>query len=335
MTKPLSKILLQWGLSLLLLLLLLVLSDVRQLTRLPEIHWDYILLVFLCNLGFTFAHNFRWKVIVEDLSTQKRSDFFFLYRSLVDSYALGKIIPMDVSLLGLRSYYLKRFRNMPISIAVFSVLLDRFLDIVLFLVMALPSFFVITRTTSATWSVVTLVLLLIGQGLITFWKKGDTFHFLLSFYRTFMVQWISKIPFLGTRMEKGMEGGWENSHFSLRSVLCAMGWNYVKYIFLCLRFYFTGLALGIQFPMLKSFFFVPFVQLSGFINITPGGLGVVEMGTYGALFLMGVPQSQILIFVFGQRILLILLFMSLFVLNRFFNFIQSRWKRVEGPGWND
>lgn len=322
------KILLQWGLGLLLLLLLLfVLGDVRQLTHLPEVHWGFVIVLFFCTVGFTLAHNFRWKEVVENLSAQRGSDFFALYRALVNSYAIGKIIPLDVSLLGVRSYYLARFQNMPISRAVFSVLLDRFLDVVLLFMMALPSFLLITRTASATGSVVILILLLIGQGLILFWKKGETFQFLLSFYRTFIVRWFSKVPFLGTRMKEGMQDVGEGAHFSLSSVFRTMGWNYVKYIFLCLRFYVTGQALGIEFPMFKSFFFIPFVQLTGLINITPGGLGVVEMGTYGALFLMGVPQPQILVFVVGQRILLVLVFLSLFVLNRLFCLIRSRWEK--------
>jgi len=328
MKKPLLKILVQWGLALLLVLLLFTLGDVSQLAHLSEIHWEFVLLVFLSNVGFTLAHNFRWKEIVDNLSGQKGSPFFSLYRSLVNSYAIGKIIPMDVSLLGLRSYYLKRFQNLPMSTAIFSVLLDRFLDLLLFLTMALPSFLLISQAASATQAMLILLLLLILQGFVILWKKGETFHFFLFLFRTFLVRWLSKIPFLGTRISEGMKEEGEIHPFDLASVVQIMGWNHIKYFFLCLRFFFTGLALGIQIPLVKSFFFIPFVQLSGLINITPGGLGVVEMGTYGALFLMGIPNSQILLFVFGQRILLFSIFLSLFVLSHLFYFIHYRWRRL-------
>jgi uncharacterized protein (TIRG00374 family) len=326
------KIILQWGLGLLLLLLLFVFGDVRQITRLPEIHWGYVFVVFLCDLGFSFSHNFRWKEIVENLSARKGGDFFFLYRSLIDSYAVGRLIPMDVSLIGVRSYYLNRYRNMPMSMAVFSVLLDKFMDVVIFLLMAVPSFLLITRTVSVGGSFLILGLLLVGQVLVLFWKKGETFRLLFSFYRTFVVRWCSKIPFLGIRMKEDAEGIGENVHFPLSSVFRTMGWNYVKYISFCLRFYFTGQALGVPFSMLETFFFIPVVQASGFVSITPGGLGVIELSTYGALFLMRVPPSQILIFVFGQRILLTLIFLCLFVLIRLFYLVQCRWKRIEGLG---
>ncbi len=322
------KILIQWGLGLLLILLLFVFGDVSSLVRLPDVRWNAVLMVFLCNVGFTLAHNFRWKEIVDSLPGQERSDFFSLYRCLIDSYAIGKIIPMDVSLLGLRSYYLKR-QKVPVSMAVFSVVLDRFLDLLLFLVMAVPSFFLITGAATAIQSALILLFLLILQGVVIAWKKGETVHFFLYLYRRFLLRVLLKIPFLKSRLEGGDETG-EEVQFHFGSVIQIVSWSYMKYLFLCLRFFFTGLALGIQFPLVKSFFFLPFVQLSGLISITPGGLGVVEMGTYGALYLMGVPNAQIILFVVGQRVLLFSIFLGLFVLTHLFYLIHSRWRRLGG-----
>lgn len=327
---PLKRIL-QWGLGLLLLLLLLfILGDISQLRRLPEISWGYVIILFLCNVGFTLSHNFRWKEILDNLSGPRRTDFYFLYRSLVDSYALGKIIPMDVSLVVLRSYHLKRFQGIPVSIALFSVLLDRFLDIVLLFLMALPAFLLITKTVSELEALFILILLLIGQGFIILWKKGDTFRFLMTIYRSLIARWFLKIPFLGGRMQGEMGGTDGGDHFNLLSVTHITIWNVVKYVFLSLRFYFTGRALGVMFPWLQGFFFLPFIQLSGIINVTPGGLGILELGTYGALVFMGIPESQILLFVFGQRILLTFIFLALFCVNRIFYFFRSKWKGTSG-----
>ena len=296
MKRSFLKWIIQWGLGLLLLVLLFIFGDISQLRRLPEIGWGSLVALFLCNVGFTLSHNFRWKEILDSLSASRRSGFFFLYRSLVDSYAVGKIIPMDVSLVVLRSYHLKRHQGIPISTALFSVLLDRFLDIVLLLFMALPAFLLITKAVSEVEALFILVLLLIAQGLVIFWKKGDTFHFLITMYRRFLARWLLKAPFLGKRMKEELGNQEETGHFSLASVGEIMLWNLVKYVFLSLRIYFTGQTLGIHFPWLQSFFYLPFIQLSGIINVTPGGLGILEMGTYGALIFMGIPESQILLF---------------------------------------
>jgi uncharacterized protein (TIRG00374 family) len=334
MKKPLFKHVAQWGLALVLLLaLIFFLGDFSQLKTLPKVRWDYVFLAFLCNVGFTLSHNFRWKGIVENLSPTKRSDFFSLYRYLIDSYAIGKIIPMDVSLVGLRSYYLKEFQKIPISTALLSVLLDRFLDVILFLILAVPSFLLITKATSPDQSFSIFLMILLGFALIVAWKKGDTFHFFLNLYRLVIIRWLSKVPWVGHRMKEGIEETEDPHPFRAGSVVQIMAWNFVKYIFLSFRFYLTGRALGISFPFVQSFFFLPFVQLSGLINVTPGGLGILEMGTYGALFFMGVTRSQILIFVLGQRILLFPMFLILFVLTHLFYFVQSRWRRFGGVGW--
>lgn len=160
-----------WGLGLLLLILLFALGDRSHLTRLPELHWRGVFFVFLFNLGFTIAHNLRWKEIVDNLPPLRKRSFFSLYLSLIDSYAIGKIIPMDLSLLGIRSYYLHRVEEMPLPVAVFSVLMDRFMDIVVFLLMALPSFLLITGIASPIQSLSVLILLILGECLLLLWEK--------------------------------------------------------------------------------------------------------------------------------------------------------------------
>ena len=117
-------------------------------------------------------------------------------------------------------------------------------------------------------------------------------------------------------------------HFDESSVFQIMGWNCIKYIFLSLRFFFTGLALGVPFSLIQGFFFIPFIQLSGFINITPGGLGVVEAGTYGAPPPHGDFQITDPLFVFGQRFLLMATLLCLVLLNHLLYFVQSKWREV-------
>jgi len=329
------KALIQWGLGILLICFVLYLGDISQISRLPEIHWGYVFALFLSSLFFTLSHNFRWKAIVDRTSAAKKGNFFSLLQNLINSYALGILIPLELSLLGLRSHHLKRFQNIPMTVAIFSVLLDRFLDFIIFAVMALPSFLLITGTTSIFQSFLILVLLLAGQVLLILWKKGETFHFLLSLYRALLERWLARVAFFRNRMKAGnkeMEGSY---YFDTASVFRITSWSLIKYIILSLRFYFTGQALGIPFSWAQGFFFIPFIQLAGLINITPAGLGVTEMSTYGALFLMGVPKSQILIFVVGQRVLRFATSMILFALSHLFYLVQSRRERVKGLNGSD
>ncbi len=131
-------------------------------------------------------------------------------------------------------------------------------------------------------------------------------------------------------MKTGIEKMEESYSFDTASVFRISGWSLVKYLFLSLRFYFVGQALGIHFPWVQGFFFIPFIQLTSLINITPAGLGVIEMGTYGTLILMGLPKSQTLIFVLGQRALSFVVFPALFALTQLLCLIQLKWKKVGG-----
>ena len=195
--------------------------------------------------------------------------------------------------------------------------------------MALPSFLYITGVTSIDQSSSIVLILFAGLSSLAFWKKGDTFHLLMEIYQRLLVRFFSKIPILGPRMIEGTDKGRTDCHFSQSSVHQIIGWSLIKYFFLGLRFYFTGQALGVQFSFIKSFFFLPFIQLSGLINLTPAGLGVVELGTYGALLLMGISRAQILIFVLGQRILLSLML----VLNLAISHAPPWFGRLRGLNW--
>lgn len=316
--------------AILLLGLLAYFGDVSSLKHLPEMKWGFVFLIFLCTLFFTLSHNFRWKGIVDHISGEKRESFSSLLRYLLNSYALGIFIPMDISLLGVRSYYLKQSQQLSMALSIFSVLLDRFLDVIVFVVLAIPSFLFITKAASTSLSMLIVILSLLGLSWLVHWKKGDTFSFLLQWYHFGLVHIFSKLPVLRKRIPpKGALPEME-CHFDEASVFQIMGWNFIKYIFLSLRFYFTGQALGVQFSLVNSFFIIPIVQLSAFVNITPGGLGVLEAGTYGALLLLGISKSQILLFVFGQRILLIVTLLCLVLITHLLSFVQSRWREVGG-----
>jgi uncharacterized membrane protein YbhN (UPF0104 family) len=65
------------------------------------------------------------------------------------------------------------------------------------------------------------------------------------------------------------------------------------------------------------------------LNITPGGLGIVEMGSYGALKFMGVPEPKIMVFVVGQRILVSGMTIGFALLNHLVFIIGLRLRGTE------
>ena len=321
-----AKIIVQWVLVAVFLFVLIYIGDVSELTRLPKIRWSFVLLAFFSTVGFTLIHNLRWMAIVKGVSkgsAELRRDFFQFYRWLLNSYAIGTVIPNDISLAGVRTYYMNRSQNVLLPAALFSVLLDRFFDFIVFFVLVLPSFLMITKVGGEIEAFLILGLLMAAVFLFIFWKKGEALDSLMRVYRS-GTDLLLKLPIIGKRIEGKWKETLGKSSFSAGSVYQMMGWSFLKYLLLSLRFYFTGRALGVNFPFLQGVFFIPFIQLVGMLNITPGGLGVVEMGSYGALMLMGVSESKAMVFVVGQRILLSCITISLALVNQFIFFMRSR-----------
>lgn len=312
----------QWGLVAIFLSLLIYFGDFSDLFRLPTIRWPFIPLIFLSTIGFTLIHNLRWAAIVKEVSAGSqggKSSFFQLYRWLLDSYALGTVVPGDVSLAGLRTFYMNRSQTLLLPKALFSVLLDRFFDFIIFFLLAFPSALFMTKAANDVEVLLILGCILAGILFSIFWRKGDALNWMMKVY-SFGIGRLLKLPVIGRRMAMNNLDPSANASFDERSAYLIMGWSFLKYFLLTLRFYFTGQALGVPFPLFQAIFFIPFIQVVGMLNVTPGGLGIVELGSYGALMLMGVPDSKIMLFVVGQRILLTLITLSLPLMVRLIPF---------------
>ena len=64
------------------------------------------------------------------------------------------------------------------------------------------------------------------------------------------------------------------------------------------------MASGTNIRLVHILISIPIAQLSLFLAFTPAGLGIYDFGWYGALKLSGVPDSEIIPFVLGQRVFL-------------------------------
>jgi uncharacterized membrane protein YbhN (UPF0104 family) len=295
----------QWLLALALVAALIFMSgDLSQFLRLPKLHWGFLWVVFFSTVVFSLVHNVRWLLIVRTLSGRGPTgvgNFLQLYRWLVNSYAVGMFVPMDVSLLGMRTFYMSRFGAQAASEAVFSVLFDRFLDLAVFLLLIVPTLVFISGTESRMPAVVLTLLAGAGAFVLAGVEKTNAARLGVSFYNRLLV-WAGKLPFLARRGGTGGVMIPEGVSFSGPVMMELLALSCLKYLCLAVRFYVIGMALDVPFSFFQAFFLVPFVQMASLINVTPGGLGVVEFGSYGALALMGIAESKILLFVIGQRV---------------------------------
>jgi len=223
---------------------------------------------------------------------------------------------------------MNRTQILPLSAGLFSVLLDRFFDLIVLLALVPPSILFVLKVANVMEVLSLLGLILAAIFVFIFWKKEEGLDALIRIYRSGM-EWLLRLPVLGKWMGEKWKRGLEQTSFKGGSIHQLMGWSLMKYFLLALRFYFTGQAFGAEFSFLQGFFFIPFIQLVSMLNLTPGGLGLVEVGSYGALMVMGVPESKIMVFVIGQRVLASFFTIGLALLNHLIFLAGTRLKEGE------
>lgn len=304
----------QWLLAISLIgITVYLVGDIRQLANLADLRWFFITLVAVSTFFFTAVHGMRWLEIIKGVSPELqtgRRDFFRLYRWLINSYALGLFLPTDIALMGLRTLYMHRSGTQEASVALFSVILDRIFDLLIFIVFMVPTLlFIIGVTSDRTIVLVLLGMLGLMMALLLYnTKKSVTFIFIIYNY---VLTVVSRIQFL-KRYSKLCQIDDAFIHNLGRYLLLKiLMLTIIRFALLTIRFWFIGVAIGIHMTFFQGVFLVPFVQIASLINITPGGLGVIEMSSYSALALIDVPYSKILLFLLVQRVVISLTLIGL------------------------
>ncbi len=85
----------------------------------------------------------------------------------------------------------------------------------------------------------------------------------------------------------------------------------LRFTFVILQFWGIAGAVGLTITWVEMSQATPFAQLAGMIGLTPGGLGMLEVGWAGGLGFVGVDAVAISLFVLAQRAGVILFFGTL------------------------
>ena len=298
------RVIWQWLLALFLLAISLYYWGLSDVLKVSVVQWPAVGLVFFFTACFTLIHNIRWLNVLRGLlpiSLRKEMNFYQFYQWLMNSYAVGLFVPSDASLVGVRTFFMKQYKDVRTSTALLSVLLDRLFDVIVLIVVIVSALLLFIGNNRLEMLVIPIVMVGLLFLLIIL-KNDEVFTFLIKIYFR-SINLVLRMPIL--RKWKKFEASEAFQYAPLkRNTICGlMAWSFLKYIFIALRFYSIGLVFGITFTFFDAFFAASLVQLAGFINITPGGLGIIEMGSYGALKVIGASHPEAVVFVVGQRVL--------------------------------
>ena len=224
-----------------------------------------------------------------------------LYHLNMTTRALGLVVPRSLSTIGGKSVGLRSF-GISVRRSVWIVMLDNIFDIVLLTALCLPGAFYLRGSINGSvflGAVVVIILILA----VVLWL-GIRNNWLVT-----RLNWLGrKFPWLEHRL--GFEGLTRQGLLPPASTILVIFFiTFLLHGVLALSFYTINLAVGGQADALIFLAAYPFVQLTLVAAVTPGGLGLFELGWLGLLSLAGVPQGEALNFVVAQR-----LYVSVYVL---------------------
>lgn len=237
--------------------------------------------------------SWRWAMITEDLAGRHVAGRVAFLRVRCLSAIGGFFAPRELTELGGRTVWLHRFQGLPLAQSVQAVVLDRFCDLLVSVLMLIgPIGF--------------------GLGLL----KPET---ALALMIALMPAIVILIPWATARMDMGVMAGFLPMFARLPLIgrrfadlppltsLSPATWrralmlSVLKYALVTLRVVLVAIGVAIPLGMALMAVLAPLGQIAYAAAITPAGLGIYEMGWLGILSTFSIDAAKIAAFVIVLR----------------------------------
>lgn len=260
--------------------------------------------VFVCTGIVVFLSSLRWGMITNSLERRRICSFRDYFHYQIISRAVSLVAGRNVGDFGARPVVMRVSGSISMGKALFSSIADKFFDLWFVFLCLIP---VLLYSTKIVYfpglAGMLLVSVTVGSAVAVF-----KYYSLLAVFMRFIAtsaRKLSRLPLLGKLMSEKMLEKINYIHGDLdkeKSIaLKAQSLTLLKYLGMIFRAYFISKALGLHVPFWAWLIAVPIAQATALVAITPGGLGILEMGWYGGLLLVGVKDPEITAFVIGQR----------------------------------
>ena len=279
-------------------------SGTSDLSHVLEADPIWLVGAFICTVFITAFWARRWGLLASKLSGLSKVSGWWYYQCLMLSRTVSLFVPESVGGLGTGTLSLRFSRGVPVTIGLYSLILDRLFDLLTALMLGLPAILFVVGIWPAIPSYALYVLIL---GL--FWVILEARHRTIAIWLLRSYSWLiafgSGIPVIGPRFQP-----LEIREGELESLLTAQDArklyfnNLGKLLFVALRWYSLALAFHLPVSFTWMFFGSSIVQVSRIFSITPGSLGVLEAGWYAVLSLGRCDGPLIIAFLIGQRVLI-------------------------------
>lgn len=280
-------------------------GGVEALRQVARVNPLYLAFAFVGAALAAFVTSVRWGLIVEALEGRgARSKLQYFYYVMMGKMS-STFVSQYVGDYGVRPLALKASSDTSMGRAFYSVLLDRFFDLMLSLLFLVPGLLYLGGLISPE-VLALLIILLVGCYWAVIAKNHHLLSRLLGMFAAAVARLSPKMPRLEgvlARVASTLNGAQLGFEQVGRS--CINSANLLtlcRYLAMSFRAYLLALALGLSIPFCLIFLAVGLVRFALVFAVAPGRLGVLEVGWYGVLALGGVETSAILPFLIALRV---------------------------------
>jgi uncharacterized protein (TIRG00374 family) len=258
--------------------------------------WRFVLLALLLRGAAGMIASVRLLVTTQAVTNRRAFSWRQLYYLTMTARALGLVIPRSVSTIGGKSVALRSF-GVSLKRSVWIIVLDNLFDVVLLTAVILPGLLYLQEVVNDTGFILLLLitnLLLLG---VTWWSLASG---RLHAWLVWLLPLVRRVRWLAKRLTMTDEKVQRLLPPPPQAVV-AMGLSIVLHLILAASFYAIGRSVNVDAAMLVYAAGYPLVQLSLIAAVTPGGIGIFELGWLGLLVFGGVAQEEALAFTVAQR----------------------------------
>jgi len=287
--------------------LLILLSDIDYDQLVGKVDYVYLIFGVLCSWAISCLASFRWMIISRSLAGRGVAGYReFLLTNLI-SRATGFLTAKTIGEVGVKGYWLKKTKSLSIKTTSQSILLDKVYDAsvsgILFL-LVIPFWIGLLSRGLVITLAISLTLVLVFTGAYFGAAINRLFSAVWNFALTLVKKWAFLEPHINAVLATKVVATPGHQYLFLITV--------IKFLFIVGRIICAALFVGAAIDWQLLVLATPLGQAVALISITPGGLGILEAGWYGILISSGTQTTDIIGFLVGQRILLVVGLLSLF-----------------------
>ena len=287
----------------------------HDLHRILDLDPLWVAVCFAGTLGVAVCAALKWWISLNAMGEKGAAHFGSLLHYFMIGRAVGLVIPMDVSDLGVRTMSLKLDHAVSVKRASYSVYLDRAFDLMITTMFVVPSVLFIAGTISAR-SCLALYAAVFAAGLLAFMFLGRQSMRVLQGLFQFLFRLACRIPWVGKRIGGETDMDWLDSA-DIASIAPGLYMlSGVKFLFMVLRYYSIAVAISVTVGLEGIMSFVPSAQFAALFALTPGGLGIADWSWSGLLYKIGVGKEQIVPYLISLRLVIALSIIILALISR-------------------